>query len=274
MIGDNLSFKLMNSNVAMAKLSDFDRALKGVEKLDAKPQRRLNEAQNNDSWYQDPDRGSLDDRLRGKFQYAEDLMRKMKVDASCGNIVSLMPDIEFGMLDGTEVDFDQYLRHDPRCLGRINMPEAENGERIIRIAVGIGGNCGISPEELVRRAALVLKVVQEYAEAGYGVEAYAFFATSLNCRPGDSRIGIIDCTQAATGQIVSAMASSRVFRSLVFALMDVIPDMTPYIGYPIGFTQNPEHIPDTNEKLKKVLGDNTKIVHAGANENQIREALK
>jgi hypothetical protein len=200
-------------------------------------------------------------------------MKKVNVGSVAGNIQSLQPEIEFGRMVGTEVDMDAYLRGESRCLGTISMPEMENGERVMRIAVGIGGNCMVTSEELVKRAAIVLKVVEEYSEAGYQVEVYAFCAVRKGNK-SENAVSIIDCSKSAAGQVVSAMASTKFFRTMIFALLAILPDIGYGLGYPINHTQQPEKMPDVTATLKKVLGAHTKVIHAGANEKQVRDALK
>lgn len=270
-----MPIKVLDKETSICTLNEFNDIMEGRIKVDPIAEEHVRQAKRRgDRWYDDPGNGDVPERLRGSFEYATELMKKINVGTVAGNISSLQPDFEFGLLAGTEVDYDQYLRHDPRCLGRIVMPEMENGERIMRVAVGIGGNCGVSAEELVNRAAIVLKVVQEYAEAGYGVEVYAFSAGQVGWDGSRLFTAIVDCSRSTTGQIISAMASAKVFRTLIFAALASIPDSPMNLGYPINHTQNASQMPRVADQLKKHLGNHTKIIFAGASESQVREALK
>ena len=271
-----MPIKVLDSETSMCTLTDFNDLFEGRTKaVGSMAQDYVRQASQRDSWSDDPGQGAVPERLRGDFKYAVELMKTINVGAVAGNITSLAPDFEFGLLEGTEVNMDQYLRHEPRCMGRIVMPEAADGERIIRVAVGVGGNCGTSSEELVKRAAIVLKVIQEYSDAGYGVEVFAFSAGSID-HDGRGRLftAIVDCSRSATGQIISAMASTKVFRTLIFAALSEIPNAPGYLGYPINHKQAAHAIPRVHEQLKKHLGKNIKIIAAGASEEQVREALK
>lgn len=274
---DNEAIRVLNKHATMATLSDLNAMLQGRVPTPSLATRHVEQAKRDgDSWYDDPDRcsGQVYKRLSGDFDYARELMKKINVGSVAGNIQSLQPDFEFGLLSGTEVDMDAYFRHDPRCLGRIIMPEIENGERIMRIAVGIGGNCGIDSETLVKRAAIVLKVVQEYSDAGYGVEVFAFSAGTNEYNGKEPHVAIIDCSRAVPGQVISAMASTKVFRSLVFAVIAMIPGINQYsLGYPVGHDQNAKAMPATEKLIKEVLGQNTKVIFAGADEKNVREVL-
>lgn len=270
-----MPLQLLERNASMTTLNDLMKIYMGQEKCQPDAQSYVDDARRMNSWSDDPDESTphIDKRLRGDFKYARELMKKVNVGSVAGNIQSLHPEIEFGRMTGTEVDMDAYLRGESRCLGTINMPELENGERVMRIAVGIGGNCMVTSEELVRRAAIVLKVVEEYSEAGYQVEVYAFCAVR-KCNKNENAVAIIDCSKSAAGQVISAMASTKFFRTMIFALLAILPDIGYGLGYPINHTQQPEKMNDITARLKKVLGSNTKVIHAGANEKQVREALR
>jgi hypothetical protein len=270
--------KIINNQTVLANMADFDAMMRGTVELDNKYSKKYVESAKTytaDPWYEDPDKGTSNQRLMGDFKYAQALMDKVKISASNRNIIALQPAVEFGMYDGTEVDFEQYMRHDPRCLGRIQMPEVENGERTVRICLGVGGNCGIESGELVSRAARVMKVVKEYEDAGYGVEVFSLFAGTKEPDGGEFANALIDCSGSASGQITSAMCSTKVFRSLVFALKAMIPGISQSsLSYPVSHTQNSRDIPRLNRHLKDILGEHTIIIHAGATEEQIQDALK
>lgn len=278
-----MTVKIHGRDFATCEMSDFYDMMKygkGVENLQNDGKEYLERAKRvnkYDNWAEDPDFGTSYQRCSGDFAYATELMKKTKIDLDCGNIASLQPSYEFGLLTGTEVDFDSYMRHDPRCLGKINMPITDDGDRIMRVAIGIGGNCGISADELIKRAARVLKVVETYAEAGYGIEVYAMYAGQRSYGSMDPKglySAVVDCSRATPGQIIGAMSSAKVFRSLVFSLLASLPDRCGGLGYPINHTQNPQCIPLVDARMKELFGNNLRIIHAGADEKQIKEALK
>lgn len=204
-------------------------------------------------------------------------MKKVKLNLDLGNVKSLQPEIQFGMYDGTEIDYEAYLRHDHRCLGRIEMPEAENGDRTVRFVLGVGGHCGIKSQELVNRAAKLLKAVEEYESAGYGVEVFALYAAQQdNERDSTFCNVLIDCSRSSSGQIISAIGSTKIFRTLVFAMRYAVPGghRDGGMGYSVNHSQNARYIPKLNAHIREILGTHTKIVNADANEKQIQEGLR
>lgn len=278
-----MAFKLIGKHIATCEISDFyemNKTGKALPGMHPDAQRRIDNARNmSDSWLNDPDFGTPDQRFKGDFKYAQEIIQKTNTKIDIGNIESLQADINYGLYDGTEVDMDAYLTGQSNCLGRINLPVIDNGERTIKVAIGIGGNCLISAKDLVVRAAKVLSAVRQYEEAGYGIELYAMYFGRINnwkdiSEDGDNvACALIDCSRAATGQAISAMASAKIFRTYVFACLATIPDIGYGLSYPIDHAQSPGQMDTARKVIKKYLGQNTKVVFAGADEEQIAKDL-
>jgi hypothetical protein len=260
--------------VVTATVSDLSDLLDGkvkAEKNANEVNSFVSDAKADSYWSNDPGTGNITNRVRGDFEYARDVMKSYKPIDLAGNIESLQASIEWGRHDGTFIDFDAYFNGEPEFMGEVVTPVVEDGERTMRIAVGIGGNCGIKAEELVKRAARVLRVANAYSEAGYNVELYAFCPVLYDSGNYDRKcIAIIDCSGSTVGQSVAMMSSAKVFRSLVFAMI-CWEDTVFCCGYPVNHTQNRGAMDSVTKQIRSVLGANTRVIHAGASDEQIKE---
>lgn len=220
----------------------------------------------------DPDLGTLNDRLSGKFDWAFKQIAKKKDVATHGNIDSLQPDFEFGLLDGTEVDFDQYMIHNPRCLGRIVQNQAPNGERTINLAVGIGMSGATNSIVLAENSASVLSVVQKYEEAGYAVRLHAFFPFMESYNSDHIGAVIVDCSMASVGQAVSILCSALVFRSIIFDAIEKVGH-SPNNVQAVSRHQNSYKINAMRKLVMSQIGRDTKIIFTGDTEEDIKKEL-
>lgn len=273
-----INVKRINSDkkkckVVTATVSDLSELLEGKAKYngnDDECRSFVRDALKDDSWSNDPGPGNSKDRVRGDFKYARDIMSQYTPLELIGNIESLQAQIAWGRETGTFVDVDAYFAGENEFHGEIIMPTIDDGERTMRIAIGIGGNCNISAEELVKRAARVLRVASAYDEAGYNVELYAFFAAQYKYKRNDHHVvAIIDCSKATVGQSIAMLSSAKIFRSLVFSLV-CWEDSVSMCGYPVNHTQSPEDMGVINKHIREVLGGNCKVIHAGASDDQIK----
>lgn len=259
--------------VVTATVSDLSGLLDGSVKPESNSDECrsfIKDALSDNSWSNDPGPGNVKDRVRGDFKFAREVMAGYKPLELAGNIESLQAQIAWGREVGTFIDVDAYFAGENEFHGEIVMPVIDDGERTMRIAIGIGGNCSISSQELVKRAARVLRVAAAYDEAGYSVELYAFFAAQVKYRNNsDHVIAIVDCSQATVGQSVAMLSSTKVFRSLVFSLV-CWETSVPMCGYPVNHSQSPEDMGTINKHIREVLGNNCKVIHAGASDEQIK----
>lgn len=231
-------------------------------------------------WAKDPDGLAslelLEKRFRGDFDWAMAELNKGSTDV-IGNVESLNElELHDRQLVGEEINWDAYERGDCRCLGEWRINPVENGERVLKIAVGIGANCMASPEEVVRMATPAFAIAKAYAEAGYGVEMIAFSAVKGGIgNGGKAGVVAINCGEATISQAVSMLASALVFRSTVLRMQDYIEGWRHEFGYgsPIDHKQTRHSMATISNYLHDNYGDDLIVVHSGANTEQIKAAL-
>lgn len=221
-------------------------------------------------WAADPDNGSLDQRVAGQFDWAVKEIAKFKLDPKGGNVESLQPEFEFGLLDGTEVDMDQYMIHNPRCLGRVIHSTPPNGERVINLALCVGMSGATPAAELARNSAAVLAVAKKYDDAGYEVKLHVV-CPLLTC--GDIRLVIVDCSQSSIGQVISMSCSALVFRTLMFDAMEEQINTSPNKAQAISHLQNSGYLQKVKAEIKRCVGVDTKVIFTGSSESQVMEEI-
>ena len=237
-------------------------------------------------WARDPSeravtREAIDNRLRG--------IGDAKVAAMIKNASPKIADgitfeslneleLEAGLLCGEEIDFDAYQRGDARCLGRWNCNVTEDGDRVVKIVIGMGGNCLMKPEDLASMAANGFALGRKYEEAGYSVEWSCFIANKRDGLNGREVISVVlfDVGRATIGQVEAMIASPMMFRVFGFAQQDFITGIKydSGYGYPINHKQNPESMPLVSDALLYWCGKDSVVIHVGASERSISEALR
>jgi hypothetical protein len=264
----------IENDFCMLNMSDIEKFVKGQAGKSGSYCSDM-EASRTRGFTADPDFGSVWERLQGSFDWAFKVMEKQSKVAAVGNVESLTIETEWGLLDGTEIDFDRYMMRDSHCLGRLFMPPSFDGNRVIRVAVGIGSNAMTSAEELARRSAIILRIVKQYEEAGYNVELFGFFpATSLWSRRGASTVGsvVIDCSKSTSGQALAALCSSLLFRTVGFDLLNLI-GRDPNSNRTVAHYSEPGLMPVAKADIKRRLGSDTVVIFSGSDDEQIKAAF-
>lgn len=259
-------------NRAMVNMSDLkDIYNNGHKTTFMKGEYYWNQKDDFKSFRKDPGGGTIQDRLEGRFQWAQDFISKQKSVFQIGNVSSYVPEYEFGHMVGTEIDFDQYFKHDPRCLGVLKNNESDDGQRVIRIAVGLGGSAWRTSEDMATQTAKTLKVAKQYEEAGYGVELYGMYASfdKEDRKPG---VYLIDCSRASVGQAVSVLCSTKLFRTIGFTIMACMGH-SPGWSYPIWTELENRLMPECEKIVKSMIGNDTKVIFPGYSDEQITKIL-
>lgn len=276
---------ILRKNFAMLNMDDLSKIESGQVKLTNEFRQSIDRGVNwltknmgcakaGTDFSADPDGGSIGKRLSGDFKWAVDEINKMKNVASVGNVESLFPEVEFGHLAGTEVDFDQYLRHDPRCLGRVMSNVRSDGESVVRIAIGLGGSGFVQARELARRTAQVMRIAKQYEEAGYGVELFGMYATmTKKTNPYECGAVIVDCSRSSVGQAISCLTSTLVFRTLGFEVISAIGH-SPNGSYPVWKQLNADRMPEIRTIVKRQLGNDTRIIFPGSTDEEIVKEIE
>lgn len=263
----------VEKDFCMLNMSDIEKFVKGQAGKSGSYCSDM-EKSRTDSFRSDPDRGSIWQRLQGSFDWAFKVMEKQSKVAEVGNVESLTIEAEWGLLDGTEIDFDRYMMRDSHCLGRLFMPPSFDGTRVIRVAVGIGSNALTSAEELARRSAIILRIVKQYEEAGYSVELFGFFPVT-NAWGRDNKVGsvVIDCSKATSGQALAALCSSLLFRTVGFDLLNMI-GRDPNCNSTVAHYSESGKMPVVKAEIKRRLGSDTVVIFSGSSDEQIKAAFE